>query len=92
MKLIFMDFDRTIIEEDSIDKMKNILIKNKDCEKIWEDFELQWKKNEITNYECLLNQFLLYDFENYNELKQINEQLTPINGIDFFFKIIFKNI
>ena len=100
MKLVFLDFDRTIIKGDTIDLMKDYFIKKKKCQSLWEKYENDWKDGKINNHTCLIHQFNLYDLKSkeciecFLETKNIkmrdniynliNESLKNKTKIQFF--------
>lgn len=100
MKLIFLDFDRTIIKGDTIDLMKDYFIEIQECKNLWDKYENEWIEGKIDNHTCLIHQFNLYNLKSKEYIKEflekeniqirnniyelINQNLNNLYKIQFF--------
>ena len=91
MKLIFLDFDRTIIKGDTIDLMKDYFIKIQECRKLWNKYENEWIKGEIDNHTCLIHQFNLYDLKSKEYIKEFLEK-EDIQIRNNIYELINRNL
>ena len=83
LRLIFIDFDKTITESDLIDNMRNEL--KGGFKKLWDEYENKWKEGKISNIECLVSQLKL--FQDSCKVKKLGKNLECRDSLNELFSL-----